>query len=460
MHEHAFQRHGVLVVRSTVLVAQAIDLAVRARDLHGLGIGVHGHVGQTVQLLHQHRVCLQFRHELDHCHLTHHAGQVNRRFHAGVAATNHRHVLALEQRAIAMRAIRDALVFVLGLARHIHVAPACAGRQDDGFALERAAIGQLHLDQATRLCCRHDGVGTLQVHDVDVIRTGVRFQCGGEFRPVGLQHRNVVLDGHGVVGLAAKAFGHDAGTNAFAGGVHARRSARRPTAHDQHVKRFFLGQPGGILGSGTGVDLGQNFFDQHTTRTKHGAVQKDHGHGHDLALGHFFLEGTAFNDRGLDLGVENSHQAQGLHNVRAVVAGQAHVDLKIEVAPVSGAQALDLLDDVRLDLGRVAAAPQQGQHQRGKFMAQRQPGKAQAGVSASTLQGERRLAGVSAIGAQCDLVAAQALNGLQQVQHFAAGLTVVQRGHHIDRQRHAFQVGCKLCFECFVEHGGFLFATI
>jgi hypothetical protein len=60
------------------------------------------------------------------------------------------------------------------------------------------------------------------------------------------------------------------------------------------------------------------------------------GHGHDLALVHFVLEHAAFNHRGLDLGVEDGHQAQRLHHVRAVVAAQAHVDLEVEVATISG----------------------------------------------------------------------------------------------------------------------------
>jgi hypothetical protein len=88
---------------------------------------------------------------------------------------------------------------------------------------------------------------------------------------------------------------------------------------------------------------------------------------------HFFLEGAAFDHRGLDARVEDGHEAQRLHHVRAVVAGQAHVDLEVEVA----VQRLDLVDHFLLDLGRVAARPQQRQHQGGEFMAQRQAGKAQ-----------------------------------------------------------------------------------
>jgi hypothetical protein len=67
-----------------------------------------------------------------------HAGQVDGGFDAGVAAADHRHVLALEQRAVAVRAVGHALGAVLLLAGHVDVAPACAGGQDHGAALELA----------------------------------------------------------------------------------------------------------------------------------------------------------------------------------------------------------------------------------------------------------------------------------------------------------------------------------
>ena len=124
----------------------------------------------------------------------------------------------------------------------------------------------------------------------------------------------------------------------------------------------------------------------------------------------FLLEGAAFDDSGLDLGVVDGHQRERLHHVRAVVAGEAHVDLEIEVT----VQALDLVDHILLHLWRVAAGPQQGQHQGGELVAQWQAGKAQAGVAAHALQAERWLAGVIAVQAQADLVGTQALDGFQQ----------------------------------------------
>jgi hypothetical protein len=74
--------------------------------------------------------------------------------------------------------------------------------------------------------------------------------------------------------------------------------------------------------------------------------------------------------------VEHRHQVERLHHVRAVVAGQAHPGLEDEVA----VQGLDLLDDLGLDLGRVAAGLQQRQHQRGELVPHRHGGEAHAHV--------------------------------------------------------------------------------
>ena len=74
--------------------------------------------------------------------------QVNGRFNARVAPANHRHALALEQRAVAMRAVSHALVLVLVLAGHVDVAPARAGRQNHGLAFQRGTAFKLDFDQA------------------------------------------------------------------------------------------------------------------------------------------------------------------------------------------------------------------------------------------------------------------------------------------------------------------------
>ncbi len=450
LHEDAFQgEHMVLVVR-TVLVAQAGHAVAVALHLGGLRVEDHIHVRQAAQLALQHGVGLQFASELQHGDVGHHAGQVDRGLHTGVAAADHRHALALEKRAIAVRAIGHALGAVLLLARHVHVAPACTGGNDHGAGRERAAVLQLDLDQAALGGRGPERTGALQVHQVHLVVAHVLLQRGGELRAIGLADRDVILDVQRVVHLAAEALGRDAGADALAGGIDGRRGTCRAAADDQHVERLLGGQPGGFALRGTGIELADDFLDGHAAGAEHLAVEEHHGYGHDLAVGHFLLEGAALDHGGADAGVEDGHERQRLHHVRAVVAGQAHVDLEIEVA----VERLDLLDHVLFHLRRVAARPEQRQHERGEFMAQRQAGEAQARLRAGTLQREGRLAGIVAVGAQADLVAAQGLDGFQQVAHLHGGLAAVQRCHDLERLRHALQIGGKLGFELVVEHGG------
>ena len=160
-------------------------------------------------------------------------------------------------------------------------------------------------------------------------------------------------------------------------------------------------------------------------------------------------EGTAFDDGGFDAGVQDGHERQRLHHVRAVVAAQAHVNLEVKVA----FDGFDLVEQVLLFFGWVATRPQQGQHQRGEFMAQRQASKAQTAITSLALQGERGFACVVAIFAQGDFVAAQALDGGEQLAHLRRSLALVQGGHQLERLGHALQVGGQLGFELCIEHG-------
>ena len=130
--------------RGAVLVAQAVDLLAVAGDLGRLRAGVDVDVGQALQLVHQHRVGLQLVGELEQRDVRHHAGQVDGRFDARIAAADDGHLLALEQRAVAVRAVGHALGAVFGLAGHVDVLPACAGGQDHAAALQLGAVGQRH----------------------------------------------------------------------------------------------------------------------------------------------------------------------------------------------------------------------------------------------------------------------------------------------------------------------------
>ena len=59
--------------------------------------------------------------------MTHNTGKINRGLDARIAATDHRHTLALEQRAIAVWAVGHAAIAILVFARDVDVAPAGTG---------------------------------------------------------------------------------------------------------------------------------------------------------------------------------------------------------------------------------------------------------------------------------------------------------------------------------------------
>ena len=451
LHEHAFQLDPPGLASGSVRVVQAVELASRAGELGRLRLRQDHHVGQAFQLLDQHRVGTQRVAEFQQRHVGHDAGQVDRRLDAGVAAADHRHPLALEQRPVTVRAVGHALVLVFLLAGHVDIAPARARGNDDRPALERPAIGQLHLDQAARRRRRHQLVGALQVHHVDAVILDVRLQRHRELRAVGRQHGDVVLDRQRVVDLAAEALGRDAGADALAGGVHRRRGASGTAADDQHVVRVLGRQLGRVLGRRAGVQLGGDLLDRHAARAELLAVQVDRRDGHDLAGIDLVLEQRAVDDHRLDARIQHRHQRQRLHDVRAVVAGQGHVDLEGVVA----VQALDLVDHGLLDLGRVAAGPQQRQHQRGELMAQRDAGEAQALLGARALEAERGLARIVAVQAQRDLVGHRG-DVLKQLLQLGGARGVAQGGFDLERQRHPLQVGLELRLQVVVQHRCFL----
>ena len=389
LDEHAFERHVVQRVGCAVFVNQAIDLLAVAGDLGRLGVGKHRHVGQAVQFALQHGISPQRGVELNQRHMADQAGQVNGCFNTRVAAANHGHALTLEQRAVAMRAVSHALVLVFVLAGHVDIAPARAGRQDDGLAFQRGTAFELDFDQALARCSRRDqGFGALQVHDVHLVGAHMLLQRKGELRPRRFLHGDEVFNAHRVQHLAAETLAGDAGANAFAGGVNRRRRTGRAAANDQHVKGFLGGDFFRLARHPAGVNLRQDFLQAHAALGELGAVQVDRWHGHDLAFLDLILEQRAVNHRGLDARVLHCHQVQRLHHVGAGVARQRDIDFKVKIA----VECADLLQHFFFDLRRVAANLQQRQNQRGKFMAHRQAGKTRAVVFAGAVDGKRRLA--------------------------------------------------------------------
>ncbi len=374
------------------------------------------------------------------------AGQVDGRFHAGVAATDHRHALALEQRAVAVRAVGDATAAVFLLAGHVHFAPACTGGEDQGLGLELAAVLELHTMQAV-VAGRNQLAGALQVHDVDLVLAHVLFQRAGQFRAFGFLHRDEVLDGHGVEHLTAKALGRDAGADALARGVDRRCRAGRATADHQHVEGVLGLELLGIAGAGTGVELGEDLFFAHAALGEQLTVEVDARHRHDLTSFDFVLEQCAVDGDVLDVRVEHGHQVQRLDHVRAVLAGQREVGFEAIVA----VERLDLLDHLRCGLRRMAADLQQGQHQRGELVAHGDAGETQADIAADAVERERRLACIVAVGLQGDLVA-EAGDVLQQAQQLPGFLAVIEGRDDLEGLGDLLQVGFQLGLEIGIQH--------
>src|SRR3546814_5894017 len=79
--------------------------------------------------------------------------------------------------------------------------------------------------------CSSDLFGcALQVHDVDLVGLDVLLQRDAEFRPLGLEHGNIVFDCHRVQHLAAEALRDHAGADALARRIDRGRRPRGAAA--------------------------------------------------------------------------------------------------------------------------------------------------------------------------------------------------------------------------------------
>ena len=159
----------------------------------------------------------------------------------------------------------------------------------------------------------------------------MRLQRPRQLLAFGLRHGDVVFDVHGIEHLAAKTFAHQAGTNTFTRRVHRCRRARRAGTDDKHVVSIAFVQLFRRTFFSTGIHFGYDFGQRHTALAELFAVHVDRRNAHHVAIGDFILEGTAVNRRVLDARVQNRHQVQRLHHVRAVVAGERVIGFKFEI---------------------------------------------------------------------------------------------------------------------------------
>jgi len=105
----------------------------------------------------------------------------------------------------------------------------------------------------------------------------------------------------------------------------------------------------------------------------------------------------------------------------------------------------DLLGYVGFDPRRMAADLQQGQHQRGEFMAERNAGEAHADVGADAPDGEGWAPRIVIRTAHAHLRTNRG-DVVQQCLQFARCLAIVQRGDQLDRLRDFFQIALQLGF--------------
>ncbi|CAG5090812.1 ADP-dependent phosphofructokinase/glucokinase [Thermobacillus xylanilyticus] len=381
LDEHPVHREVMLFAGGAVDVRYAFHLAA-AGDFLDLRVLVHRHVRQAVQPVLQHLVRLQFGHELEQRHMRRNARQIDGRLDAGVAAADDRHLLAGEQRTVAVRAIRHALVLELFFARHVQVAPARARRDDDRLALQHGAVVQGDLDEVFLL----ELLRPNRLHDVNRVFLHMLFKRYGELRALRVLHADQIFDAQRVVHLAAETVGDDAGADPFARGVDRGARTRRTAPDDQDVERLLVREGRRVGGY---AELVQNIVERHPAAFEELAVQVDGRHGHDFLALDFFLISGAVDHRVGDAGIQHAHDVERLHDVRTVVAGQA--DIRLET--VLALDGLDPFDHFIVNFRRAPAHLQERQDERSEFMAERNAGEYDAGILARTIDAEARRAG-------------------------------------------------------------------
>ena len=170
----------------------------------------------------------------------HHAGEVDGRLHTGVSAADHGDALALEQRAVAVGAERDALVAILR-PRPARSSNASARPVERMTVLAAAPLARFTVVRPPGLVAGKGGA-PLQVHHVDVVPVDVlpraRWRAWGS--PV---HRTRSSRWPWCQHLAAEALGGDAGADPMRAAVDGRGGRTGGATADDQRRTDPVGDP-------------------------------------------------------------------------------------------------------------------------------------------------------------------------------------------------------------------------
>ena len=206
-------------VGRAVGVAQAAHFAVFCVNRLRGGAGDDADVVAFAQLLDQHFVRFQLRHEFQHGNAFDDTGEIQRRFNAAVTAADDRDVFVLEERAVAVRAEGDAVADVFFFAGDAKLAPFGTAGDDERAGLNRLAGVEQHF---VRRPAFFHALHTQVFAEGNRVGGKVGVQFARQFRAGGFRHGDEVFDVHRVFHLTADAVGNEGDFQPFARRVDGR----------------------------------------------------------------------------------------------------------------------------------------------------------------------------------------------------------------------------------------------
>ena len=141
---------------------------------------------------------------------------------------------------------------------------------------------------------------------------------------------------------------------------------------------------------GTGVDLAHDLFERHPPLAEGLTVDEDGRDGEDVALVDLVLEERAVDSGVGDARVEDAHEVERLHDVRAVLTREGEVGLEVQI----GIEAAHLLEQFLRGGRRMTAHLQECEHVGRELVTHRDAGEPHGHVGAGATYVERRAAAV------------------------------------------------------------------